>query len=134
MVKLVIAVVLLAHGIGHSLGLLQVFKVATVNPAWDGGSWLLDGFVGATASQIVGSALWIVALVGFSVVAASVLGWLPGAWFGPVAIVSTVASLAGLALFPSAFPVTSTVGALAIDVIVLAATLFYRWQPSNLGA
>jgi hypothetical protein len=105
-----------------------------VNPAWDGGSWLLDGFVGATASQIVGSALWIVALVGFSVVAASVLGWLPGAWFGPVAIVSAVASLAGLALFPSAFPVTSTVGALAIDVIVLAATLFYRWQPSNLGA
>jgi hypothetical protein len=46
MLKLVAAVVLLAHGIGHSLGLLQLFKVATVNPEWHGDSWLLTGLAG----------------------------------------------------------------------------------------
>jgi hypothetical protein len=27
-----------AHGIGHGMGLLQLFKVATVNPQWHGDS------------------------------------------------------------------------------------------------
>jgi hypothetical protein len=31
MLKIVIALVLLAHGIGHSMGLVQLFKVATVH-------------------------------------------------------------------------------------------------------
>ena len=38
-----IALVLLAHGIGHSMGLLQIFNVASVNPQWNGDSWLLTG-------------------------------------------------------------------------------------------
>ena len=46
MLKVVIAVVLLAPGIGHSMWLLQVFKVATVNPAWQGDSWILTGPAG----------------------------------------------------------------------------------------
>ena len=33
MLKVVIALVLLAHGIRHSMGMLQVLKVATVNPS-----------------------------------------------------------------------------------------------------
>ena len=134
MTKIVIAFVLVAHGIGHSLGLLQVFKVATVNPAWNGGSWLLDGLIGVTASQIVGSLLWVTAIAGFSAAAASVLGWLPQAWFVPLGIASSVASLGGVLLFPNAFPISSTVGAVAIDVVVIAATLLYRWRPSSLGA
>lgn len=32
MIKIVIALVLLGHGIGHSMGLLQIFKVATISP------------------------------------------------------------------------------------------------------
>jgi hypothetical protein len=134
MLKLVIALVLLAHGIGHILGLLQVFKVATVNPAWTGGSWILDGFVGTSVSQLVGSVLWLVALVGFAATAAVVLGWLPDQWFVALALGSSIASLAGLALFPNAFPTTSTIGAFVIDVLVLAATLVYRWRPDELTA
>lgn len=134
MTKIVIAFVLLAHGIGHSMGLLQVFKITTVNPAWNGGSWLLDGLVGMTASQVVGSLLWVAAIAGFSAAAASVLGWLPQAWFAPLGIASSAVSLAGVLLFPNAFPFASTVGAVVIDVIVIVATLWYRWQPSSLGA
>ena len=38
MVKIAVAVLLLAHGIGHSMGLLQIARIATVNPGWDGRS------------------------------------------------------------------------------------------------
>lgn len=133
MFKVVVAVVLLAHGIGHSMGLLQFFKVATVNPSWNGDSWLLTGTVGTTATQVVGSAVWIAAIVGFAALAAAVMGWLPVGWFQPLAVGSAVASLIGLVLFPIAFPAFSTVGALVVDLAVLAATLWYGWLPEDAG-
>jgi hypothetical protein len=123
MFKVVIAVVLLAHGVGHVLGLLQVFKVATVNPAWNGDSWLLSGAIGTTPSQAVGVVLWIAALVGFIALAAVTVGWLPAEWWPPLAIGASLASIAGLLLFPLAFPTTSTLGAAVVDVVVLVAGL-----------
>jgi hypothetical protein len=123
MFKLVIALVLLAHGVGHVLGLLQVFKVATVNPAWNGDSWLLTGTIGTTPSQVVGVLLWIASLVGFVALAAVTLGWLPAEWWPPLAIGASLASLAALLLFPLAFPTTSTIGAAVVDVVVLFAAL-----------
>jgi hypothetical protein len=95
MLKIVIALVLLGHGIGHSMGPLGLLKVATINPAWHGDSWLLTGPAGTTVTNVVGMALWSVALVGFALVAAVVIGWLPEAWWQPLAIVSSVASIAG---------------------------------------
>jgi hypothetical protein len=134
MVKVVIAVVLLAHGIGHSLGLLQVLKVAVVNPQWNGDSWLLSGTAGTTLTHAIGVSLWTIAIVGFAAAAAVVVGWLPASWWQPVAIVSAVVSLVGLALFPAAFPTFSTVGALVVDLAVLAAIFWARWAPSELAA
>jgi len=51
MVRIVIALVLLAHGIGHSIGVLQVLRIATINPQWNGDSWLITGVAGATVTQ-----------------------------------------------------------------------------------
>lgn len=133
MVKLVIAVVLLAHGIGHSLGLLQMFDVATVNPAWRGDSWILSGPLGTTVTQVVGIVLWVGAIVGFGVAAAIAIDWLPASWFVPVAVGSSVLSLMGIALFPMAFPTMSTIGALAVDVGLLVA-LWLHWLPSEITA
>ena len=134
MLKVVIALILLAHGIGHSMGLLQIFKVATVNPRWHGDSWLLTGPAGMNLTQIVGASLWSAAIVGFAALAAVVVGWLPEAWFGPLAIGSAAVSLVGLLLFPIAFPLFSTVGAAAVNVAVLAAVLWFQWVPSDLAA
>ena len=134
MFKFLIALVLLAHGIGHSMGLLQIFKVASVNPQWHGDSWLLTGTLGTTATQAVGGVVWTAAIIGFAAVAASVVGWLPAAWFQPLAVGSSVASLAGLLLFPVAFPTFSTIGALVVDLAVLTATIWYGWLPEEAGA
>ena len=133
MFKIVIALVLLAHGIGHSLGLLQVFKVATVNPEWNGDSWLLTCVLGATTSHVIGAVLWSAAIVGFAGLAGVVMGWLPSAWFQPLAVGSATSSLVGLLLFPVAFPLVSSIGALVIDLAVLVATLWYGWQPDAQG-
>jgi hypothetical protein len=133
MLKVLIALVLLAHGIGHSMGLLQIFKVATVNPDWHGDSWLLTGAAGTTATQVVGGLLWAAAIVGFTAVAATILGWLPVSWFAPLAVGSALISLVGVALFPIAFPVFSTIGAVAVDLAVVAAVVWYHWQPTDLA-
>lgn len=133
MFKVLVALVLLGHGIGHSLGLLQVFKVATVNPAWDGDSWILTGMAGKMATQAVGGLLWAAAIVGFAALAACLLGWLPAAWFTPLAIGSAVVSLASLLLFPIAFPTFSSIAALVVDLAVLVAVTWYHWQPSDLA-
>jgi len=134
MLKLVIALVLLAHGIGHSMGLLQVFRVATVNPQWHGDSWLLTNALGATIAQLTGVVVWTAAIIGFALLAAAVVGWLPGSWFTALAIASAAVSLAGLALFPTAFPAFSTIGALAVNAAVLVAVVWYHWVPSDIAA
>ena len=134
MLKLVIALVLLAHGIGHSMGLLQVFRVATVNPQWHGDSWLLTNALGATIAQLTGVVVWTAAIIGFALLAAVVVGWLPGSWFTALAIASAAVSLAGLALFPTAFPAFSTIGALAVNAAVLVAVVWYHWVPSDIAA
>jgi hypothetical protein len=134
MLKFAIAAVLLAHGIGHSLGLLQVFKIATVDPSWAGDSWLLTGVAGQTLTQAVGLVLWSAALLGFVALAAVVMGQLPAAWWPPLAIASSALSLAAVALFPTAFPTVSTIGAIVVDVAVLVAVIAFRWSPAGLAA
>jgi hypothetical protein len=133
-IRIVIALVLLAHGIGHSMGLLQMLKVSVVNPGWQGDSWLLTGSAGTTITQVVGIGLWSAAIVGFAALAGTVVGWLPAAWFTPLAIAAPLASLAGLFLFPLAFPAFSTLGALVVDVAVLLAAVWYHWLPTDLAA
>lgn len=134
MLKLVIALVVLAHGIGHSMGLLQIFKVATVNPQWQGDSWILTGLTGATVTQAVGAVIWTTAILGFTALAGVVVGWLPAGWWPPLAIASTLASLVGLLLFPMAFPLFSTIGAFVVDVVVLAVVVWSLWTPSDVTA
>ena len=134
MLKLVVALVLVAHGIGHSMGILGAFKVATINPVWQGDSWILGDLVGSGASQTIGTVLWALAIVGFVMLGAVVMGWLPAAWWQPLAIGSSVVSLLGVLLFPIAFPAFSTFGAVAVDLAVLVATLWYGWTPSDLTA
>ncbi len=131
MLRIAIGLVLFAHGIGHSLGLLQVLGVSAIQPAWRGDSWLfgMDG----TGAAILAAVLWTAAIVGFVVLAGIVVGWLPDGWWVPLAIGSALVSLAGLALFPAAFPTTSLVGAVIVDVALVAAVLWLRWSPADLA-
>ncbi len=133
MLNVVIAIVLAAHDIGHVIGILQVLKVGAPRPTWDGSSWILGDAAGTGATGLIGLALWTVAMVGFLAAAGVVLGWLPSDWWTPLALVASVASLAGIVLFPSAFPTFSTLGGLVVDIAVLVAVLWVRWTPAELA-
>jgi hypothetical protein len=133
MVRIALAVVLFAHGVGHSMGLLQLFRVATINPEWRGDSWLLSGTLGTPVAQLAGAIAWVAAIVGFAAVAAVILGWLPTSWWAPLGIGSAIASLIGLLLFPSAFPTFSSIAALAVDLALLAAVAWFHWSPQELA-
>jgi hypothetical protein len=115
------------------MGLMGLLNVAKPNPDWNGESWLLTGTAGPTVTEIVGAALWIAALVGFTALAGVVVGWLPVAWLQPLAIGASAASLAGLALFPLAFPIFSSIGAFVVDVAVQVAVVWYHWVPSDVA-
>lgn len=134
MLKLLVALVLFAHGIGHIMGPLQVFKVATINPAWAGNSWILTGVTGQSFSQAIGAILWMAALISFAALAGVVLGWLPATWWAPLAVGASALSLVGIALFPTAFPLTSTVAAVVVDVAVLVSVLWLHWVPGDVAA
>jgi len=132
--RYLIALVLLAHGIGHTIGILQTLRLTTVNPGWNGDSWLLTGLAGSTVTNAVGIALWTAAMLGFVLAAGVVVGWVPADWWRPLAIGASLCSLAGILLFPAAFPTFSTIGALVVDVVVLGAVLGSQWAPTDLAA
>lgn len=134
MLRYLIALVMLAHGIGHSIGIMQTLRLTTVNPGWNGDSWLLTGIAGNTVTNAIGIALWTAAMLGFVLAAGVVVGWLPADWWRPLAIGASLCSVAGILLFPAAFPTFSTIGALVVDVVVLGAVLWSQWAPSDLAA
>jgi hypothetical protein len=131
MLKILIAIVLFAHGVGHILGPLQVTRVAVANPDWNGDSWLLSGATGTSGAQVVGVFLWLAAMVGFIALAAVVMGWLPASWWVPLSIAASATSLIAIVLFPTAFPTTGTIGAAVVDIAVLVAVVFGQWVPGE---
>lgn len=132
--QFVIAIVLAAHGIGHSLGLFPVLGLVpkAAPTRWTGESWLLPGR-SSMLMRVVSGLLWLAAGVGFVLLAAVVMGWLPEAWWQPLAIAASAVSLVALAVFPSGFPTAvNLIGAAAVDIGVLVAVIAYSWTPSML--
>lgn len=136
MVKIVLGIVLVAHGIGHALGLLPLtgFAPTATLPGWTGHSWIVPTSPPALG-QVLGGALWAAALVGFIALGIVVLGWLPASWWEPLAVGAAIASLAAIALFPAGFPtVVNIVGAAVVDIVLLAAVVINHWTPASLDA
>ena len=131
--KLIIGLVLVAHGIGHSLGAFPIFGWAKAD-GWSGDSWILTGPAGVTATHALGLVLWAAALVGFVVAGLGVLGVaVPVEWIRPVAVVASMVSLVAIGLFWDALPsMVSKVGAIGVDVIVLWAVLVAHWPSTEI--
>lgn len=124
LVKVVAGCVLGAHGIGHVLGWLPAWGMASFEGV-STRSWLLTGAVGDTVSRVVAGVLFLAPMAGFLVAAA---GLLTGqAWWRQAAVGSAAISLLATALYPSAFTTGSTVGSVAVNVIVLYGVLVARW-------
>lgn len=120
MLRVVLALIIAAHGIGHILFLVPLLGVSDWGQSTR--SWLLTG---ETAARAIGSVVWIVALVGFGAAAVGLLGQQP--WWRSAAIVAAIVSTAGLILFWSTPIRSPVVAALVVNLLVLGALLLANW-------
>lgn len=90
LLRYIIAMVLIGHGIGHVMGFLEAWT--TVSVGFSNQPWLLSS--GITIDSPVGRAfglLWLVAMIGF--VGAGLGLLFHQAWWQPLAIAAAVISL-----------------------------------------
>jgi hypothetical protein len=130
MLRIVIVLVLGAHGIGHLIGVAGGW----FNSAWGGSntSWLLTPPLGR-ATGVLEGALWLLPGIGFVLAAGLLLGG--SELWRPLALASAAVSLIVIALFPGQLPLGSTVGAVAVDVAVILGLLIFSWPaPDAVGA
>lgn len=116
--KLAITGIVGAHGIGHILGLFPAWGIASFT-GLSTRSWLLTDTIGDAASRFIGGGLWAAGLVGFIAAAGGYMTNQP--WTQPVAAGASIISLVAIGLFPDALPAGSRVGAIAVNLLVLAA-------------
>ena len=123
-VKLAVAGIIGAHGIGHVLGWMPAWGIARFE-GMSIQSWVLSPAVGDGGARVVAGLLFVVPTVGFAAAAAGLLLGQP--WWRQVAVGSAAVSLGATALFPQAFATTSTIGSVALNLAVLYAVLVAGW-------
>ena len=128
MLKLALAVVVLAHGLGHVLFLAPSLRVTD----WAGQtahSWLLTATLGDGVARAIATVLWTATIVLFI---AGVAGWLTDAsWWRAATVAGSVVSIVGIVLFWDGIATSSAAMALAFDVVLLAALLVAHWPASE---
>jgi hypothetical protein len=122
--RIVLALVVGAHGIGHLLFLVPL--LGTADWGQSSRSWLLGS---GWPSKGLGSLLWIVVIAGFIGVAIGIFS--ESEWWRPLAIAASMVSAVGLLLF-WARPVSSpVVSALVFNMLVLGSLLIFHWPPAT---
>ncbi len=135
--RVVIAGVLLLHGLGHGGALGALIWIersgSTHTGPWRAArSWLLPSLSPRAATTLAG-ALWILSLVGFTAAALSFWGVLvPDEAWRQLAVVSAVVSTVGIILFLGTWPAFNTLAALGVNVAVLVALLWLGWPPQTM--
>jgi hypothetical protein len=117
--KYLIALVLVAHGVGQIMPFLAAWTTAK---AFSDASWLFSSGEGIGSS--IGQAfalLGILALLGF---VGGALGFLFGQeWWPPMLIAASIISLIVAIPWAAAWPMGSLIGNVLVDVVVLVALL-----------
>lgn len=126
MLRLFIVLVLVAHGIGHSIGVAGGWG----DNAWGGSgeSWLLTPVFGRSAGALEGL-IWLIPAIGFVAAGGALLAGLD-AWRA-LALASSVVSLVAIALFPQQLPAFSTVAAAVVDLAVIISLTVLEWPAAD---
>lgn len=120
--RLLLAVVMGAHGIGHILFLAPQLGIA--NWSQTGSSWL---FGNGWPTRYLGVLIWIAVIVGF--LAAAVGLYQSTDWWRLVAIYAAALSTLGLILYWARPATSPTLSAIIFNLLVLAALAIFHWDP-----
>jgi hypothetical protein len=126
--RIVVALVILAHGIGHVLFLAPCLGFTQWGQSAQ--SWLLTGLLGDSVTRLLGGLLWLVAIAGFTAAGVGLLG--QHAWWRTLAVASAGVSLLALALFVSGIGTQPVLSAAVMDVAILVALLWIDWPSVDL--
>jgi hypothetical protein len=126
LLKLVVAGVAGAHGIGHVLGWMPAWGI-TKFEGLSSRSWLLSDALGDGLTRALGGARWLAPTIGFVVAAGGFFA--DQSWWRPLATASAVASLVAIVLFWEALPAGSRIGAIAVNLAAIGAVAT-NWQPA----
>lgn len=127
--RIIIGLVLLVHGIGHSMAFFPALNISSTDK-WHHRSWLLTPLIGDTASRVVNILLFGAAFVGFIAATLALFSWLvPHETWRQLSVISAVISLVALALFWNAFVAffPNKIGAIAVNATVLICLLWLNW-------
>ena len=130
LVRLGLALVVFAHGVGHLLFLGPVLGLGN----WadqTGDSWILTGTIGEPATRVIATVLWSAVIVLF---VAGVAGFLGATeWWRPVTIAAAGLSIVGIVAFWGGLASSSAIFALIADVVILGALLIAHWPSTELA-
>lgn len=128
MLNLVVAIAVLAHGIGHILFLVPAVGIAN----WadqTGHSWLLAPVLGDGVTRAVAALVWSAATLLF---VGGVAGfWMSLDWWRPVTIAAAIVSIAGIVVFWDGIAASNAFLAVVFDVVVLVALLWIHWPATQ---
>jgi hypothetical protein len=128
MLRLALATLVLAHGVGHILFLGPALRLVD----WAGQtshSWLLSAPLGDVPSRAVAGVVWSVSIVLF---VGGVAGYVTDApWWRGAAVAASLVSLAGVVLFWDGLAMASAAMALTVDVVILVALLLAHWPAAT---
>jgi hypothetical protein len=120
--RYIIALVLLAHGIGHIMPFMAAWTPQISKVGFSDASWIFSGGVGVGSP--IGQAfglLGLVALIGF---VAGALGLVTHqAWWPTVTIAAAAISIVTIVPWVTTWPTGNMIGALLVDVAILVALL-----------
>jgi hypothetical protein len=125
MLKFVLTLAIVAHGIGHILFLVPLLGIADWGQS--SRSWLLGS---DTPARLVGSVLWVLAVVGFVSAGIGMIGQQD--WWRLVAVIASAVSLVGLLLFWGNPVSSSVLFAGAFDIVVPFTVLVMHWPSREL--
>lgn len=120
MLRVVLALAIAAHGIGHVLFVVPMFS--SVNWGQSTHSWLLGD---TPEARLIGSLLWGIVIIGFGASVFSLLN--QHIWWRDFAVIAALLSTVGLILFwanPVSMPALS---ALIFNSIILGALVVFHW-------
>ena len=127
----VLGILLIAHGIGHVLFMPLLNGVMRLGT--DGRSWVMSPVLGDGVTGVLASVMAGIAAVAF--VAAGVGIVVQAPWWRTLAIGASLLSILVVVAMWNGVPMGSSAFALAFDVVVLAALLVVHWPSvETLGA
>jgi hypothetical protein len=118
-VKLIIAAILVGHGIGHAMAPQAAFIPPGAFPR--GAQMVATGMTITSQGGKALSTLWILPIMGFLIGTYGL--WTGAAWWRPTLAVSAMVSLVVVLPWWGVMPVVSYLGAVAVDAAVLVGVL-----------